>query len=75
MFILIGFDYASRDRAVGDGSTESMNYYLTGKRITTTGKGKKTTSNTTLVQKMRYSIEEVDADKFDEEATKRLGLD
>lgn len=74
MFILIGFDYARRDRAVGDVSTESTNY-LTVKRITTTGKGKKTTSKTTVVQKMRYSIEEVDADKFDEEATKRLGLD
>lgn len=73
MFILIGFDYTSRDRANGEVSSESTNY-LTGKRITTTGKGKKTTSKTTVVKKMRYSIEEVDADKFDEEATNRLGL-
>lgn len=73
MFILIGFDYTSRDRANGDVSSESTNY-LTGKRITTTGKGKKTTPRTTVVQKMRYSLEEVDAEKFDEEATKRLGL-
>lgn len=73
MFILIGFDYTSRDRANGEVSYESTNY-LTGKRITTTGKGKKTTSKTTVVKKMRYSLEEVDADKFDEEATNRLGL-
>ncbi|HQZ95241.1 MAG TPA: hypothetical protein PLP21_02930 [Pyrinomonadaceae bacterium] len=73
MFILIGFDYTSRDRANGEVSSESTNY-LTGKRITTTGKGKKTTTKTTTVQKMRYSLEEVDADKFDEEATNRLGL-
>ncbi len=74
MFILIGFDYASRDRANGDVSSESTNY-LTGKRITTIGKGKKNSTKTTQVTKMRYSIEEVDAEKFDEEATKRLGLD
>ena len=74
MFILIGFDYSSRDRAAGGSSTESTNY-LTGKRITTTSKGKKTTSKTTQVTKMSDSIEEVDSDKFEEEATKRLGLD
>lgn len=73
MFILIGFDYTSRDRVNGDVSSETTNY-LTGKRITTTGKGKKTTSKTTVVQKMRYSLEEVDAEKFDEESTKRLGI-
>lgn len=73
MFILIGFDYTSRDRTNGDVASESTNY-LTGKRITTTGKGKKTASKTTVVKKMRYSLEEVDADKFDEEATNRLGL-
>jgi hypothetical protein len=73
-FILIGFDYTSRDRANGEVSSESTNY-LTGKRITTTGKGKKTTTKTSVVEKMRYSIEEVDADQFDADATKRLGLD
>ncbi len=73
-FILIGFDYASRDRAEGSVSTESTNY-LTGKRITTVGKGKRNTTKTTQVTKMRYSIDEVDSDKLESEATHRLGLD
>ncbi len=74
MFILIGFDFSSRDRAAGGESSESTNY-LTGTRITTTVKGKKTTTKTTKVAKDRRSIEEVDKDKFDEDANKRLGLD
>ncbi len=74
MFILIGFDFSSRDRAEGSVAAESTNY-LTGTRITTTGKGKRTTTKTTKVAKERLSIEEVDKDKFDEEANKRLGLD
>lgn len=74
MFILIGFDFSSRDRADGSVASESTNY-LTGTRITTTGKGKKTTTKTTKVAKDRLSIEEVDKDKFDEDANKRLGLD
>ena len=74
MFILIGFDYASRARGAGDVSTESTNY-LTGKRITTVGKGKRETTKTTIVKKMRYSIEEVSAENMEAEATTRLGLD
>jgi len=74
MFILIGFDYAGRDRGVGDVTTESTNY-LTGKRITTVSKGKRETTKTTIVKKMRYSIEEVSAENFEAEATTRLGLD
>lgn len=74
MFILIGFDYASRDRAAGGVWTESTNY-LTGKRITTISKGKKDTSKTTTVAKKRMSLEEVDGDKMDAAATHRLGLD
>lgn len=74
MFILIGYDYASRDRAAGGSSTESTNY-LTGKRITTVEKGKKSTTKTTTVAKDRMSIEEVEYEKMDDEATHRLGLD
>ncbi len=74
MFILIGFDYNSRDRAAGGTWSESTNF-LTGKRVTTTSKGKKTTAKTTQVTKMRHSIEEVDYDKFESDATHRLGLD
>lgn len=75
MFILIGFDYSSNDRAAGGSSTESTNY-LTGKRITNTiSKGGRSTAKTTVISKMRYSIEEIDSEKFDADATKRLGLD
>jgi len=73
-FILIGFDYNSRDRANGDGASESTNY-ITGKRVTTTSKGKKNSNKVTQVSKMRNSIEEVETDKFEGDATKRLGLD
>lgn len=74
MFILIGYDYSSRDRAEGSSSSESTNY-LTGKRITTVAKGKKTTTKTTTVAKDRMSIEEVDSEEMDAAATHRLGLD
>jgi len=74
MFILIGFDYASRDRAKGDVWVESTNY-LTGKRITTIGKGKRDTKKTTNIAKKRYSIGEIDYEKFEDEANKRLGID
>jgi len=74
MFILIGYDYASRDRAEGSVSSESTNY-LTGKRITETGKGKRATKKTTTVEKMRYSIEEIDYQQMESDATTRLGLD
>ena len=74
MFILIGFDYADRDRAEGGTHTESTNY-LTGKRVTTTSKGKRDTTKTTIVEKMRYSITEIDAEDFEGKATHRLGLD
>lgn len=71
MFILIGFDYSSRDRGEGKSASESTNY-LTGKRITTPMNGK---AKTSVVEKKRYSIEEVDHVEFDGDATTRLGLD
>ncbi|CAN5565110.1 hypothetical protein BH10ACI3_BH10ACI3_13780 [soil metagenome] len=74
MFILIGFDYVTRDRATGGFWNESTNY-LTGKRVTIVGKGKRDVTKKTVVAKKRFSIGEVDGDKFEEDATKRLGLD
>lgn len=71
MFILIGFDYSTRDRAEASVVSESINY-LTGKRIATNSKGKKTT---TTVAKNRLSIEEVDSEEFESAAAKRLGVD
>lgn len=71
MFILIGFDYSTRDRAEASVVSESINY-LTGKRIATNSKGKKTT---TTVAKKRSSIEDVDSEEFESAAAKRLGVD
>lgn len=71
MFILIGFDYSTRDRAQGSYVSESINY-LTGKRIATNAKGRKVT---TTVAKKRLSIEEVDSEEFETAAAKRLGVD
>ncbi|MEQ1643637.1 MAG: hypothetical protein ABL959_09365 [Pyrinomonadaceae bacterium] len=71
MFILIGFDYSTRDRAEASVVSESINY-LTGKRIATNSKGKMTT---TTVAKKRSSIEEVDSEEFESAAAKRLGVD
>jgi hypothetical protein len=73
MFILIGFDYAVRDRADGSVATESTNY-LTGRRISEKGKGRRTAKKTTAVTKMRYSISEVEAADFESDAAKRLGI-
>lgn len=70
-FILIGFDYSNRDRALGTAVFESINY-LTGKRIATNAKGRKTT---TTVAKQRLSIEEIDYQEFESAAAKRLGVD
>ncbi len=74
MFILIGFDYVSRDRAAGGTTTESTNY-LTGKRITTTGKGKKTTTKNSTVAREKFEIGSVDTEEWESQATTRLGLD
>lgn len=74
MFILIGFDYASRDRAAGSITSESSNY-LTGKRITTIGKGKKNTIKNSTFAKERVSIESIDTEEFEGKAVTRLGLD
>ncbi|MBK9529075.1 MAG: hypothetical protein IPO41_12325 [Acidobacteria bacterium] len=71
MFILIGFDYSTRDRAEASVVSESINY-LTGKRIATNSKGKKTTAT---ISKKRWSIEEVDSEEFESAAAKRLGVD
>ena len=74
MFILIGYDYATRDRANGNVYSESTNY-LTGKRVTTIDKGKRSTNKTATVTKARASIIEVDYSAYEEAAAKRLGLD
>lgn len=71
-FILIGFDYADADRLTANVLSESTNY-STGVRITTRGKGNRDIKTSTSVARKKISIEDVDYEKFEAEAGKRLG--
>ncbi|MFN2577240.1 MAG: hypothetical protein ABR607_06065 [Pyrinomonadaceae bacterium] len=64
-FMLAGFDYSERDRANGKAVSESTNY-LTGVR--------KTNGRTSTIMKTKVFIDDVDYEKFEEDAGKRLGL-
>jgi len=64
-FILIGFDYAERDRATGKSTSESTNY-LTGVR--------KTNGRASTIAKTKMFLDDVDYEKLEEDAVKRLGL-
>ena len=70
---MIGFDYADADRLTASVVSESTNY-LTGVRVTTRGKGDRDVKTRTVVSKKKISIEDVDYEKFEEGAGKRLGL-
>ena len=72
--MLIGFDYASRDRAEASVSSESTNY-ITSKRITETSKGKRTVKKTAVIKKTVITLDELNAEELEGEALKRLGLD
>lgn len=72
-FALIGFDYAYHDRLTAEVMTESINY-LTGVRETFRGKGRKETKSRSNISRQKIYLEEVDNEKFEEEATKRLGV-
>lgn len=63
-FGLIGFDYADRDRATAKTVSESTNY-LTGVR--------KTNGRTSSVSKTKIFLDDVDYEKFEADAGKRLG--
>jgi hypothetical protein len=65
-FVLIGFDYAERDRATAKMLAESINY-LTGVR--------KTNGRTSTVSKAPIFMDDVDYEKFEEDAGKRLGIE
>ena len=71
-FVLIGFDYADADRLTANVMSESTNY-LTGVRITTRGKGNRDVKTRTVIPQKKISIEDVDYEKFEEGASKRLG--
>ena len=72
-FILIGFDYADADRATASVVSESTNY-LTGVRIVTRGKGNRDIKSRSTIPVKKTSIEQVDSEKFEAAAAKRLGL-
>jgi hypothetical protein len=72
-FVLIGFDYADADRLTANVMSESTNY-LTGVRLTTRGKGNRDVKTRTVIPRKKISIEDVDYQKFEEGAGKRLGL-
>ena len=72
-FILIGFDYADADRATANVVSESTNY-LTGVRIVTRSKGNRDVKSRSTIPVKKVSIEQVDSEKFEEAAVKRLGL-
>ena len=71
-FVLIGFDYVANDRAEPNTVTESTNY-LTGLRITKRMRARETTARS-QVPKTRLYLDDIDYQKFDEDAVKRLGL-
>lgn len=64
-FVLIGFDYVENDRLTAKVTSESTNY-LTGVR--------KTNKRASTVPKTRIFLDDVDYEKFEEGAVKRLGL-
>jgi hypothetical protein len=64
-FVLVGFDYAERDRATAKVVAESTNY-LTGVR--------KTNGRASTVSKAKIFMDDVDYEKFEEDAGKRLGI-
>jgi hypothetical protein len=64
-FVLIGFDYADRDRATAKVVAETTNY-LTGVR--------KINGRTAVVSKAKIFMDDVDYEKFEDAAAKRLGL-
>lgn len=72
-FILIGFDYADADRLTAQVVSESTNY-VTGVRIVTRSKGNRDIKTTSKIALKKTSIEQVDSEKFEEAAAKRLGL-
>ncbi|MFZ2445716.1 MAG: hypothetical protein WAW37_05120 [Syntrophobacteraceae bacterium] len=72
-FALLGFDFTSSDRATGKEASESTNY-LTGMRVVTRKDGKKDTTSRQSISREKVYIEQVDAEKFDAAAVKRLHL-
>ncbi len=73
-FVLIGFDYADADRLTAQVVSESTNY-LTGVRKVSRDKGKRTLTSSTQIPKKKIFLDDLDYEKFEEDAAKRLHLD
>ena len=73
-FVLIGYDYTDNDRLTGAVTTESTNY-LTGSRVTTLSKGKRTTTKRSKVSGSKIRLEDASGDDIEGAALHRLGLD
>ena len=72
--LLIGYDFSDYDRLDGSSSSESTNY-LTNKRVTKTGKGKRTRTKRSAIKPVKIYIEDADGDEIEGQALHRLGLD
>lgn len=72
--VLIGYDYTDNDRLTGAVVTESTNY-LTGERVTTTSKGKRTTTKRSKVSSSKIRLENASGEDLEGAALHRLGLD
>jgi len=72
-FVLIGFEYADADRTTAQVVSESTNY-LTGVRKVARDKGEKTLQSSTRIPRTKIFLEQVDSEKFEAAAAKRLGL-
>ena len=73
-FVLIGYDYTDNDRLTGSVTTESTNY-LTGSRVTTLSKGKRTTTKRSKVSGSKIRLEDASGEDLEGAAVHRLGMD
>lgn len=72
-FVLIGFDFSDADRATAGVVSESTNY-STGVRIVSRSKGNKDVKSRTQIPKTKIYLEQVNSEKYEAAAAKRLGL-
>lgn len=72
-FILIGYDFNDRDRADGSVASESTNY-VTGLRVTRTGKGKRITTKRTTIKPTPIYLDTIEGDAVEYAALERLGM-
>ena len=72
-FILIGYDFNDRDRNDGSIASESTNY-VTGIRVTRTGKGKRIATKRTTIKPTPIYLDTIEGDAVEYAALERLGM-